>query len=113
MIEFLIHLLITAGLLLFIGHLVGGIEVTSGPAALWGALVLGLANAIVRPLVVLLTLPLTIVTLGLFLLVVNAAMFGLAAALVPGFRVRTVGAAFLGSILLSVFNLVIAFIFGI
>lgn len=113
MLGFIIHLLITAGLLLAIARLVDGIEVESGAAALWGALVLGLANAIVRPVLVFLTLPLTILTLGLFLLVVNAAMFGLAAALVSGFRVRSFWAALLGSVLLSVFNLLISLFFGL
>lgn len=113
MLEFLLHLFITAGLLMFIGHLIEGIDVESGKAALLGALVLGIANAVVRPVVVVLTLPLTIVTLGLFLLVVNAAMFALAAVIVPGFRVRSFTAALFGSIVLSLHNLVIAFVFGI
>ena len=113
MLGFIIHLLITAGLLLVIAQLVNGISITSAGAALWGALALGLANAIVRPILVFLTLPLTILTLGLFLLVVNAATFGLAAALVPGFRIRSFWAALIGSILLSVFNVIISIVFGL
>ena len=77
------------------------------------ALVLGLVNAVVRPVMVVLTLPLTFLTLGLFLLVVNAAVFGLAAALVSGFRVRNFWAALVGSVLLSLLNLGISWIFGI
>lgn len=113
MLGFLIHLLITAGLLFFIAQLVDGIDVDSGLAAFWGALVLGIANAVVRPILVVLTLPLTILTLGLFLLVVNAAVFGLAAVLVPGFRVRSFWAALVGSVLLSLFNLLISVVFGL
>jgi putative membrane protein len=113
MLGFVVHVLITAGLLLFIAQLIDGLDVDSGAAALWGALVLGIANAIVRPVLVVLTLPLTIITLGLFLLVVNAAVFGLAAALVPGFRVRSFWAALVGSVLLTVFNLVISVVFGL
>jgi len=66
--------------------------------------VLGIVNALIRPLLVFLTLPITILTLGLFLLVINALLLKLAAALVPGFRVRGFGAAFLGALLLSVFS---------
>ena len=113
MIEFIVHLAVTALLLYAVGYIVKGVDVESGSAALWGALVLGIANAIVRPLVVLLTLPITILTLGLFLLVVNALVFMLAAAIVPGFRVRGFGAAFLGSVLLSVMNLGVSWLFGL
>ena len=81
-----------------------GVEVTSIPALLVGGLVLGLINATVRPVLVLLTLPITILTLGLFLLVINALLLRLAAALVPGFTVRSFGAAFLGALLLSIFS---------
>ena len=66
------------------------------------------SSAIVRPVMVLLTLPVTLLTLGLFLFVVNALMFWLAAALVPGFEIGGFGAALLGSLLLTVLNIVIA-----
>jgi len=102
---FIVHVLVTAVLLFFLGRVVPGIRVRDGKAALVGALVLGLANAFVRPVLVLLTLPVTVVTLGLFLLVVNAAMLGLAAALVDGFAIDGFGSALLGAILLAVMNL--------
>jgi putative membrane protein len=111
MLQFLVHVVVTAVLLFVIGRLVSGIEVRDAKAALWGALVLGIANAVVRPVLVLLTLPLTIVTLGLFLFVVNAVMLMLAAALVDGFKVRGCGSALVGSVLLSVLNLVVGLIF--
>lgn len=107
MIGFLLHLVLTAGALLVVAHLVSGVEVTGFGAAVIGALVLGLVNAIVRPIMILLTLPLTILTLGLFLFVVNALMLWLAAGLVPGIQIGGFGAALLGSLLLTVLNLVI------
>jgi putative membrane protein len=70
------------------------------------ALVLGLLNAIVRPILFVLTLPLTIVTLGLFLIVLNAAMLELAAMLVPGFRIDGFLWAAVGAILLAIISLV-------
>jgi putative membrane protein len=66
------------------------------------ALVLGGVNAIIRPVVVVLTIPFTLVTLGLFIFVVNAAMLGLTAFLVPGFFVMDFGAALFGSIIVSI-----------
>lgn len=109
--EFLLHLVVTAILLFVVGKIVSGIEVRDARAALLGALVLGIANAVVRPILVFLTLPLTIVTLGLFLFVVNAVMLMLAAALVDGLRVRGFGAALAGSVLLSLLNLAVSVIF--
>jgi putative membrane protein len=70
------------------------------------ALVLGLLNAIVRPILFLLTLPLTIVTLGLFLLVLNAIMLELTAAIVPGFRIDTFWWAIVGALVLAIVSLV-------
>ncbi len=70
------------------------------------ALVLGLLNAVVRPILFLLTLPLTIVTLGLFLLVLNAIMLELTAALVPGFFIESFGWAFIGAIVLAIVSVI-------
>ncbi len=83
-------------------RLVAGISVDSFTTLLIAAVVLGIVNAIVRPVVFLLTLPLTILTLGLFLLVINAAMLGLTAMLLDGLRVDGPVAAILGSIVISV-----------
>ena len=104
MAPFLVNLLISAGLLLVVAHVVTGIEVRDWGAALLAALVLGVVNAVVRPILVMLTLPLTIVTLGLFLFVVNALMLQLASYFVPGFKVAGFGAALLGSLLLTILN---------
>ena len=112
MVAFFAHLLITAALLLFVANLVKGVNVEGWGAAFIGALVLGLVNAFVRPLMVVLTLPLTILTFGLFLLVVNALMLWLVAALVPGIRIQGFGAALLGSLLLALLNLAVDALVG-
>jgi putative membrane protein len=75
-------------------------------------LLLGIVNALVRPVAVLLTLPLTVVTLGLFLLVVNAGMFALVAALLDGFRVAGFGSALLGSIIVGLTSWVASWYVG-
>jgi putative membrane protein len=108
MAQFLAHLVVTAALLLLVANLVRGVHVQGWGPAILGALVLGLVNAFVRPVMVLLTLPLTVLTFGLFLLVVNALMLWLVAALVPGIRVQGFGAALLGSLLLTLLNLGVA-----
>lgn len=99
--NFLIRLAINAIALLVIAKVIPGINV--GPvSAVFAALVLGAVNAVVRPILIVLTLPVTILSLGLFLLVINAAMFGLAAWLVPHFVVHGFGAALVGSVLYSI-----------
>jgi len=108
---FLVHILVSAALLFVLGRLVSGIEVRDGKAALFGALVLGVANALVRPLLVLITLPITILTLGLFIFVVNALMLMLAAALVDGFEVRGFKAALWGSVVLGLMNILVGVVF--
>lgn len=75
-----------------------GVHVTSFLALAVAAVVLGFVNAVIRPLLVILTLPVTVLTLGLFYLVINGLAFGLAAALVPGFQVHGFGWAILGAL---------------
>lgn len=99
--HFWVRLALNAIALWIIAHVVPGIH-AGLISAIVGALVLGAVNAVVRPVLILLTLPVTILSLGLFLLVINAAMFGLAAFVVPGFTVHGFGAALVGSILYSV-----------
>ena len=82
-----------------------GITIESPQALMWAALLLGVADAVVRPLLILLTLPLTLLTLGLFLLVINALMLQLVAWLAPGFRVRGFWTAFFAALFISVFSL--------
>ena len=112
MLQFALHIVVTAALLSVVGRLVSDIEVEDGTAAIIGALVLGLANAFIRPLLVLLTLPITFLTLGLFIWVVNAFMLKLTAEFVPGFRVEGFRAAMAGSLLLGVLNYAVAALFG-
>jgi putative membrane protein len=102
MIGLLIRWVLSAFALVLTAKLVPGITVANPTALFIAALVLGLVNAIVRPILIFFTLPLTIVTLGLFLFVVNALTFGLAAYLVPGFSVAGFWPALLGSIVMSI-----------
>ncbi len=98
---FWVRLLVTAVGLLIASNLSAGIEFSGALPLVAAAFVLGAVNAVVRPVVVFLTIPFTIVTLGLFLLVVNAAMLGLTAFLVPGFAIAGFWPALLGSIVVS------------
>ena len=82
--------------------LLPGVRIEGAGTLLVAALLLGLVNAVIRPLVVLLTLPLTLLTLGLFLLVINAAMFGLVAAMLDDFHVAGFFSALFGAIIVSV-----------
>lgn len=101
MTRFLLHWLVVAIALGAASWVLPGVHVTSWPALAVAALVLGLVNATVRPLLAILTLPLTILTLGLFYLVVNGLAFALAAALVPGFGVDGLLWSMLGALLVS------------
>jgi putative membrane protein len=105
MIEFLAHLVISAAMLLIVANVVSGVQIDSWGSAIVGALVLGIVNAVIRPLMVLFTLPLTIVTLGLFLFVVNALVLQLVGAIAPGIKIAGFGPALLGSLLLTVLNI--------
>ena len=99
--QFLLTWLATAISLLITAWLVPGLNITGFIAAAIGAIFLGFVNAIVKPILVLFTLPLTILTLGLFLLVVNAIAFSLVGYLTPGFEVNGFFPAVFGSIVLS------------
>ncbi|NEX14285.1 MAG: phage holin family protein [Prosthecochloris sp.] len=93
--------------------LLGGIYIKSFWAALLVALVLGLINAIVKPILVFFSIPFIIVTLGLFLLIINALMLMLAAALVDGFAVSSFGWALLGSLVISLVSWMLSSIFNV
>jgi putative membrane protein len=105
---FLSRLLINALGLWLAAEIVPGISISSPGTLVLAALLMGVVNALVRPVAVLLTLPLTILTLGIFLLIVNAAMFGLVAWLLPGFAVSGFLAALLGWLIVSVVGWVAA-----
>jgi len=98
---FLLRMAITAVGLWLADALVGGITIDDDGTLVLAALLLGLVNAFVRPIAVFLTLPITIVTLGLFLWVVNAGMLALVASLLDGFRVAGLGSAMLGSLVVG------------
>lgn len=102
--RFFLHWFVIALALAATAWLLPGVIVTSWPALAVAALVLGLVNAVVRPILFLLTLPITLLTLGLFYLVVNGLAFGLAAGVVPGFEVAGLGSAILGALLVSLFS---------
>jgi putative membrane protein len=104
----LVHLLVNALLLLLVSQFVNGIHINGFGNALLAALVLGVVNFLVRPILILITLPVTILTLGLFLFVVNALMLELTSLLVPGFVVASFVSALVAAVLLGLFNLVVS-----
>jgi putative membrane protein len=103
----LIRWLLLAAALLLVAHLYEGVTVASFTAALMAAFVIGLLNTLVRPLLVVLTLPVTVLTLGLFLFVINALMFWAAGSWLQGFQVAGFKAALIGSLLYSLIGMVI------
>lgn len=105
--KLLLKWLLSAAALLLVAYLYSGVQVQSFTSALIAAFVIGLFNAVLRPVLVVLTLPVTIVTVGLFLFVINALMFWAAAGVLGGFHVNGFGAALLGSLIYSVLGLLI------
>ena len=110
MLYLLARWIVNAAALLLVAYLYPGVQVESFLSAALAALVLGLVNAFVRPLLIILTLPVTLITLGLFLFVINALLFWFVAEIVHGFSVSGFGAALLGSILYSLITLVTSWI---
>ena len=94
--------LLNAVALIAVAYLLPSIAVSSFTSALIAALVLGLVNAVIRPVLVVLTLPVTILTLGLFIFVINALLFWLVGSILDGFHVQGFGGALIGSILFSI-----------
>jgi putative membrane protein len=107
MIRLIARLLLTALGVMLVAYLVPGVAVAGFWVAVIAALIIGLINALVRPVLQVLALPITILTLGLFSLIVNAACFGLAAWLVPGFTVAGFGPALWGALTMSVYGWVV------
>ena len=107
MLKILAKWLLSATALLAVAYLYSGVQVESFGSALIAAFVIGLFNAVLRPVLVILTLPVTIVTVGLFLFVINALMFWAAASVLSGFHVSGCGAALLGSLIYSLLGLLI------
>ena len=106
-IKLLVKWLLLASALLFVAYVYDGVVVHSFGSAMIAAFVIGLLNTVVRPVLVILTLPVTVLTVGLFIFVINALMFWLAAELLEGFQVRSFFAALIGSLLYSVLGIVI------
>jgi putative membrane protein len=98
---FFIRLLITALGLWVADRLLPGITITGTGSLIVSALLLGIVNAVIRPVILILTLPLTVVTLGLFVLIVNGISLAIAAWLVPGFQIAGLWSATLGAILVG------------
>src|ERR1700740_1338819 len=101
----LLHWLLSAVAIWIVSRLVPGFSVSGPVAALIAAVVIGFVNATLGLFLKIITFPLTLLTLGVFWLIINAVMIELASAIVPGFRVATFGAAFWGAIVLSLVNM--------
>ena len=110
--KLLFRILITSILVLVIAHFMSGVHVANFTTALIVAVVLGLLNIFIKPILVILTLPVTLLTLGLFLLVINAIMILLCTKIVGGFEVDTFWTALLFSIILSVLQSIVLSITG-
>jgi putative membrane protein len=102
----LIRWLVNALALMLVAYVYSGVQVTGLFPALIAALLLGLVNAVIRPILVILTLPVTLVTLGLFIFVINALLFWFVAEIVKGFSVAGFMAALIGSLMYSVITLI-------
>lgn len=107
MFKLLAKWLLSAAALLFVAYVYSGVEVKTFTSAMVAALVIGLFNTIVRPILVVLTLPVTVVTLGLFLFVINALMFWAASGVLDGFHVSGFLGALIGSLMYSLLGVLI------
>lgn len=105
--KLLLKWLLLSAALMLVSQWDTGVVLSNYRTAMLAALLLGLLNAVVRPLLILLTLPVTVLSLGLFLFVINAATFQMASSLLDGFAVTSFGAALLGSVLYSLWGMVI------
>jgi putative membrane protein len=108
----LLRWILSAFSLMLVTYLVPGIAVANFYSALWAALVLGLINALVRPVLILLTLPVNILTLGLFTLIINALLFWLASSAVKGFNVAGFWPAFWGALVVSIISWILNGVFN-
>ena len=107
MLKLIVKWLLSATALLAVAYLYSGVQIAGFAAAMWAALLIGLLNTLVRPVMFILSLPITVLTLGLFFFVINALMFYAASGLIDGFVVRSFGAAIIGSLLYSAAGLII------
>ena len=111
MLSLLARWIVNAAALLLVAYLYPGVHLEDFVTALAAALVLGLVNAVVRPLLVILTLPVTILTLGLFIFVINGLLFWAVGSFVPDFQVSGFWAGFFGAIVFSLISWILSAIF--
>jgi len=107
MISLIVRWILNALALYIVARILPGIHLTDFGSALFAVVIIGLVNALIKPVLFLLTLPVTVLTFGLFALVLNALMLLLASAITPGFKIDGFGTALLGSILLSIITTVL------
>jgi putative membrane protein len=112
MMEFIVTLIVTAISMIVASKIVPGIQINTTSAAFIGAFVFGIVNAVIKPILILFTLPATILTLGLFLFVINAICFYLVAYFTPNFTVNNLIDALLGSILVSIVSSILGQFLG-
>jgi putative membrane protein len=112
MIGLLLRALIVALGLWVASRIVPGVHFASAESLLWAAILLGLVNAIVRPILIILTIPITVLTLGLFLLVINGLMIELVAHFLSGFQVSGLGVAILASLVVSLVSWTVSWFVG-
>jgi putative membrane protein len=111
MVEYLVHWLVASVVVVVTAYVVPGIKINNFVSAMVAALVIGIVNVAVWPLLVFLTLPLTVITFGLFLFVVNGLALKISAALTPGFTIDGFLPAILGSLVLSIVGSLVRFVF--
>jgi putative membrane protein len=110
MLNTILRWVVNAGLLMLIPYIVPGIEMKNFGTALVAALVLAFVNALIKPILILLTLPINLLTLGLFILVINGLMFWLVSAIVKGFYISGFWPAFFAALVFSIFSLVLNYL---
>jgi putative membrane protein len=110
--RFLARMVLNGIAIVIAAWLVPGLQLTGVLPALVAGAILGVVNALVRPVLLILTLPLTLVTLGFFIFIINALCLGLTAAIVPGFEITGFWAAFFGSLLVSIVSWILNGVFA-
>ncbi|OPY75294.1 MAG: Membrane protein of unknown function [Syntrophorhabdus sp. PtaU1.Bin050] len=108
----IIHWLVMTASIMLVAYVMPGVTVSGFFSALWVALFLGIINALLKPLLILITLPINILTLGLFTFVINGLLILLASSVIKGFQVSGFWVAVLFSILLSIVNFLLNFLLG-
>jgi putative membrane protein len=111
MIRLLLNWLVLTAAILLAAYLVPGVRVRSIGSAVVAAAILGIVNLLIKPVAIFLSIPLIVVTLGLFIFVINALLLWLAAAIAPGFEEKSFGSALLGALVVSVVSYLTSFVF--